>query len=64
MAITIDAISDLKSIVKSLHDRVEQLERELKGGDAAEGLRMILIGPPGAGAWIPLFRTTGRRDSC
>lgn len=50
MAPAIDAIGDLKSLVKKLHDRVEQLEREIKGGDSvSEGLRMILIGPPGAG---------------
>jgi len=52
--ITDETVSDLKDLVHKLQDRVHQLERRLvEGGDKprtpVESMRMILIGPPGAG---------------
>lgn len=47
---SLEDIGDLKALVKKLHDRVEELERGLMGeSKEAKELRMILIGPPGAG---------------
>ena len=42
----------LEDVVSSLEDRVKRLEQR-QSGDApltTEGIRMILMGPPGAGA--------------
>ena len=46
-----DIISDLKSAVHRLEKRVEELESRLSGGEksSVEAMRMILMGPPGAG---------------
>lgn len=49
-----DLTSQLKATVDALQKRVEDLESRLhgqaqQGGAGAEGMRMILIGPPGAG---------------
>lgn len=43
---------DLKELVRKLEQRVHSLERKLAGDDQkppVDGMRMILIGPPGAG---------------
>ena len=49
-----DAISYLKSLVAQLNEKIEKLEKSNTGSqkpfDAARELRMILVGPPGAGA--------------
>lgn len=43
-------VDELKSIIAKLESRVEQLEGKLHGKDgASESMRMILMGPPGAG---------------
>jgi hypothetical protein len=43
-------VDELKSIIAKLETRVEQLEHKLAGRDAAStSMRMILMGPPGAG---------------
>lgn len=52
--ITESTVSDLKDLVHKLEGRVHQLEERLgEGGkrskSASESMRMILIGPPGAG---------------
>ncbi|KAF2417683.1 putative adenylate kinase [Tothia fuscella] len=55
--ITDDAVNELKKLVSKLEGRINELEGRLdgrgKGGgsvsDAAQGMRMILMGPPGAG---------------
>lgn len=52
--ITDTTISDLKDLVHKLEARVHQLEHRLgEGGNKpkthSESMRMILIGPPGAG---------------
>lgn len=46
-----DIISDLKNTVHRLERRVEELESRLAGGEksSAGSMRMILMGPPGAG---------------
>lgn len=52
--ITDDKVLDLKELVHKLEARVHELERRLEGGatkttSPSEAMRMILIGPPGAG---------------
>jgi adenylate kinase len=49
--ITDEVISDLKSTIHRLEKRVEELESRLSGGEksSAGAMRMILMGPPGAG---------------
>lgn len=51
--ITDDIVADLKSTISRLEKRVESLESRLGGqgpaSSAAPSMRMILMGPPGAG---------------
>ena len=50
--ITDDAISGLKGLITSLEARVHELEGKLataNGGEAPQGMRMTIMGPPGAG---------------
>ena len=52
--ITDSAVSDLQSTVSRLEQRIAELESRLQGqvgikDQARESVRMILIGPPGAG---------------
>jgi adenylate kinase len=47
-------VSDLKDLVAKLEARVHQLENKLTGGSSgdkssSESMRMVLMGPPGAG---------------
>jgi len=56
-------VEQLKATVDKLENRVNELETRLRGGDAAavrpgegQGMRMILIGPPGAGTSIRCSR--------
>lgn len=59
-----DTVDALKDLVHKLESRVEQLEAKLQhaeGGPVArksksntESIRMILMGPPGAGTTSPL----------
>ena len=44
----------LQDVVTSLEDRVKRLEQRQSGGDAAssDSVRMILMGPPGAGTFF------------
>jgi adenylate kinase len=56
--ITDAAVDDLKSTVNRLEKRIAELENRLSGQSggepaSAESVRMILMGPPGAGE---LFR--------
>jgi adenylate kinase len=51
-----DAVKSLQDLVNKLESRVKELEDRIQhasGGTkhtAVEGIRMILMGPPGAGA--------------
>jgi hypothetical protein len=63
--ITDSAVSDLKNLVHKLEVRIAELETKLDGGKSSSGsdagsMRMILMGPPGAGtsmAVLCVFRT-------
>jgi adenylate kinase len=56
--ITDTAVDELKSTVSRLEQRIVELENRLsgQGGSAPaasqESVRMILMGPPGAGEWF------------
>jgi hypothetical protein len=55
---SVEDISGLKDLIKQLNNRVDELEKAVKGGvkpTPAEQLRMILIGPPGAGTCFLCF---------
>jgi adenylate kinase len=52
--ITDNAVNELKSLVHRLESRISELEKKLDGGknsspSSGDGMRMILMGPPGAG---------------
>lgn len=52
MAPSSSDLASIKDLITQLQTRVEQMERDFKagaGGTPAEELRMILMGPPGAG---------------
>ena len=57
-----DELAYLKSLVEQLNDKIKQIESRGKAPAAkertpAEQLRMILVGPPGAGTfYIPPVR--------
>lgn len=61
MAPTDELVGQLKSTIESLENRVAELEGRLAGkagaGSSSDGMRMILMGPPGAGTF-PLHRIT------
>lgn len=53
-----DVVDSLKSIIHDLEARVIQLEQKLVHGESskpksvAESMRMVLMGPPGAGMFF------------
>lgn len=53
--ITDTVVDELKNLVKRLEGRVLELENKLTGGssssssESAESMRMVIMGPPGAG---------------
>jgi adenylate kinase len=57
--ITDNAVNDLKQLVQKLENRISELESKLDGGksssssEGAGSMRMILMGPPGAGMLMP-----------
>lgn len=58
--ITDQMVDDLKSTISKLESRVQELEARLQGGkggatapSSTGSMRMILMGPPGAGECIP-----------
>jgi adenylate kinase len=58
--ITDSAVSDLKALVNKLESRIADLESKLDGGKSSLGgdagsMRMILMGPPGAGMLMATF---------
>jgi adenylate kinase len=55
--ITDDQVNSLKAQVKALEKRIYELEQKASGAPApniSDQMRMILIGPPGAGTLCPL----------
>jgi adenylate kinase len=49
-------VQSLQDMVNKLESRVKELEDKLQGASggakpSSEGVRMILMGPPGAGTW-------------
>jgi hypothetical protein len=64
--ITDQDAADLKGLVARLEKRVQELEA--KAGlstpkTAAERMRMVLMGPPGAGKLLPTIVTSQIRDT-
>ena len=63
---TVDALKDL---VNKLETRVKQLEDKIQHGGssaapgASESVRMILMGPPGAGNILPSFSSDYHRGT-
>lgn len=56
-----DELKQLKDVISTLDSRVKRLEKRASGSSpSTEEIRIILIGPPGAGARSPL----GSRASC
>lgn len=54
MGIVEDELKHLKDVVSGLESRIKRLEGGGAGASkTAEELRMILIGPPGAGMSLP-----------
>jgi adenylate kinase len=50
-------VEDLKATIAKLENRIAHLEGNHGSSQGStEGVRMILIGPPGAGELIPVFR--------
>lgn len=50
-------VAELKALVGKLEGRIEELEHKISGGEGSAAsnkgsMRMILMGPPGAGAHI------------
>ena len=63
--ITEDTVEQLKSMVHRLESRVQELEQKIQGGEGASGnplsaMRMVIMGPPGAGA--PCNKQSNRMD--
>ena len=57
--ITDQTVNDLKAQVSHLEKRIwelEQRERGVKPVSASDAMRMILIGPPGAGKFPQVYR--------
>lgn len=55
MGIIEDEVKQLKDVIGNLESRIRRLEDRGTGSPTAAELRMILIGPPGAGKLLPLL---------
>lgn len=55
MGLVEDEVQRLRDIVNGFESRIQKLESRALGAPAstADEVRMILIGPPGAGQWDP-----------
>jgi len=55
--ITDDKVEELRTQYHALEERIRRLEQRLETGESkptiAESMRLILIGPPGAGTFAP-----------
>lgn len=62
MAPTLDDVTALKGLVSQLQYRIDKIEKSMTGNDStktsADELRMILMGPPGAGLSSPLVSSS------
>ena len=65
--ITDDTVEALRDTIRQLESRVHQLEAKMGGGDGSsqpkkgsKSIRMILMGPPGAGKSRAEWGTTTR----
>jgi len=47
--VNLEELAHLKSLLQSIHGRIEKIENDVRGGSKPKELRMILMGPPGAG---------------
>lgn len=65
--ITDSVVDDLKSLVHRLESRIADLEAKVAGSDGtqspSQSMRMILMGPPGAGMplLIPFFAVSAAK---
>ena len=56
-----DAVKSLQDLVNKLESRVKELEDRIQHASSGtkhapnEGIRMILMGPPGAGTYLPFY---------
>lgn len=58
--ITDDVVNELKSTITKLESRIHELEAQLSGSSGSSAsssgsMRMVLMGPPGAGKFLPRF---------
>lgn len=60
-----DELTKMKDVISNLESRVKRLEGRQGGpGAAAEDIRMILIGPPGAGKGTQAPKIKERFSCC
>jgi adenylate kinase len=62
-----DEVKRLQGIIANIEGRVQALEGKQLGGSqkkTAEEIRMLLIGPPGAGTWSSCRPERRARQTC
>lgn len=57
-----DELKQLKEVIGNLDSRIKQLERRATGSSpSTEEIRMVIMGPPGAGKNTDFCHPSGRR---